>query len=83
MLEYKFIIEEKRAVCFDDGIEIGECDFFEEGNSWNIIHTGVNSKYQGQGIARKLVELVIQKAKEFGKDLDAECSYAKKILDNI
>lgn len=83
MLEYKFIIDEKRAICLDDGVEIGECDFLEDGNLWNIIHTGVNSKYQGQGIARKLVELVIQKAKELGKNLDAECSYAKKILDNI
>lgn len=83
MLEYKFIIDEKRAICLDDGLEIGECDFLEDGNLWNIIHTGVNSKYQGQGMARKLVELVIQKAKELGKDLDAECFYAKKILDNI
>ena len=65
MLEYKFIIDEKRAICLDDGLEIGECDFLEDGNLWNIIHTGVNSKYQGQGMARKLVELVIQKAKEF------------------
>ena len=83
MIDVKFLKSENRAVLYDESAEIGECNFIENENIWNIIHTAVDSKYQGQGIARKLVELVIQKAKEFGKDLDAECSYAKKILDNI
>ena len=81
MIKILFEIEKKRAVAYDDNKEIGECDFIEENDVWNIIHTGVNSKYQGQGIARKLVECVIKNAKENNKKIIVECSYARKILD--
>ena len=81
MIKILFEIEKKRAVVYDDNKEIGECDFIENNGTWNIIHTGVNSKYQGQGIARKLVECVIKNAKEYNKKIIAECSYARKILD--
>ena len=81
MIKILFEIEKNRAVVYDDNKEIGECDFIENNGTWNIIHTGVNSKYQGQGIARKLVECVIKNAKEYNKKIIAECSYARKILD--
>lgn len=81
MIKILFEIEKKRAVVYDDNKEIGECDFIDNNGTWNIIHTGVNSKYQGQGIARKLVECVIKNAKEYNKKIIAECSYARKILD--
>ena len=45
------------------------------------MHTIVNSKYQGQGIARKLVESIIDNAKEAKIKVIADCSYAKKVLD--
>ena len=61
--------------------EVGECDFLETENYWNIIHTEVNNEYQGQGIARKLVECIIENAKKENKKLIAECSYAKKVLE--
>ena len=48
---------------------------------WNIVHTEVNSKYQGQGIARKLVENVIENAHKNNKQLKADCSYARRILE--
>lgn len=50
-------------------------------NIWNIVHTVVNSKYQGQGIARKLVNCVIENALKENKEVIADCSYAKKVLD--
>ena len=77
----KINFEENKSVAYDDNKQIGECDFIENNGTWNIIHTGVNSKYQGQGIARKLVECVIKNAKEYNKKIIAECSYARKILD--
>ena len=47
------------------------------------MHTGVSKEYQGQGIARKLVENVIENAKKYHKNIVAECSYAKRIIENI
>ena len=59
MINIKFLKEENRAVIYDEEIEIGECNFLEEENTWNIVHTEVDNKYQGQGLARKLVESII------------------------
>lgn len=82
MISIIFISKENRAVSYDNNIEIGECVFKELENIWNIIHTGVDRKYQGQGIAKRLVKCVIENSKECNKKVIAECSYAKKILEN-
>lgn len=80
MINIKFIKEENRAVAYDNEIEIGECNFKESEDIWNIVHTGVDSKYQGKGIAKQLVTCVIENSKKLGKTVIAECSYAKKVL---
>ena len=59
MINIKFIKSENRAVAYDEKTEIGECKFEEMENTWNIVHTRVDSKYQGQGIAKKLVKYKI------------------------
>ena len=81
MIDIKFIENENRAIALDDGKIIGECDFEVLENTWNIVHTEVDSDYQGQGIAKKLVECVIENAKLQDKTLVADCSYAYKILE--
>lgn len=81
MIKIDFIKEQNKSVAYDDNIQIGECDFIEIENCWNIVHTEVDNSYQGQGIARKLVEKVIENAKIYDKTVVADCSYAKKILE--
>ena len=81
MIEIIFDKEKNRAVVYNNTIQVGECDFLETEDYWNITHTEVNNEYQGQGIAKKLVECIIENAKKENKKLIAECSYAKKILE--
>lgn len=76
----KFIKEENRAVAYDYELEIGECVFEEEPDTWTIRHTGVDDTYRGKGIAKELVKCVRENATHYNKQLVAECSYAKKIL---
>ena len=59
---------------------VGVCEYTIDGDTWNIVHTSVDKDYQGQGIARALVEFVIKDA--LGQDITlmATCSYANKIL---
>ncbi len=83
MIKIVFSNEEKKSIAYDENTQIGQCNFIEIENNWNIIHTEVNSLYQGQGIARKLVELIIENAKKYDKNVIAECSYAKRILKKI
>ena len=79
----KINFEENKSVAYDDNKQVGECDFIEKGDTWNIIHTEVDDAYQGQGIARKLVECVIENAKKYNKKLIADCSYAKIVLERM
>ena len=82
MINIKFLKSENRAVIYDENVEIGECSFIENEDTWNIIHTEVSNDYQGQGLARKLVECIIENSKIYNKNLIADCSYAKKVIEN-
>lgn len=80
MIEIIFERKNNRAIATDNGKLIGVCDFSENGDEWNIIHTEVNKEYQGQGIAKKLVECIARQTNKTHKRLVADCSYAQKIL---
>ena len=82
MIEIKFDKNQKQSTAYDDNKKIGQCNYIEEKNSWNIVHTEVSNLYQGQGIARKLVESIIENAQKYNKSLIANCSYAKKVIEN-
>ena len=83
MIKIEFKIAQNKVIAYDDKLEIGICKFIENENTWNIIHTVVDNKYRGQGIARKLVDCVIENAKKYNKNLIAECSYAQKVLERL
>lgn len=82
MINIKFLKKENRVAIYDNDIEIGECTFLENGDTWNVVHTSIDSKYQGQGLAKKLVECVVENSKKYNKKLIADCSYAKKVIEN-
>ena len=82
MIEIKFDKDNNKSIAYDNNAKIGECDYIETEEIWNIVHTEVSNLYQGQGIARKLVENIIENAKKYNKKLVADCSYAKKVIDN-
>ena len=82
MIKIKFDKENNKSLAYDNEKLVGECEFIELDNTWNIIHTVVSQSYQGQGIARKLVEIIIDEAKRNSKNIIAECSYAIKLIEN-
>ncbi len=45
-----------------------------------VDHTFTDPSLRGQGIARKLVERVVQYARDEGYKLLATCSYARRVL---
>ena len=81
MIEIKFDKDNNKSIAYDNDMQIGECDYIETEETWNIVHTEVSNLYQGQGTARKLVENIIENAKKYNKKLIADCSYAKKVID--
>lgn len=83
MIRIEFDKENNRTLAYDNEKKIGECVFVEDDKFWNIVHTEVNNLYQGQGIAKKLVENVIKEAGRYNKTVIAECSYAKRVIEKI
>lgn len=83
MYKIKFDKNNNRSVAYDNDVEIGKCEFIEVDSGWNIVHTEVNKSYQGKGIARKLVECIIENSKIYNKNVIADCSYAKKIISGV
>lgn len=78
MIKIVFEKEKNRAAAYDNEIEIGECTFVETDDTWNINHTGVDERYRGQGIAKRLVENVTEEAQKQNKTVRAQCSFAAK-----
>ena len=80
MIRIEFDIKNNKSIAFDDKIIVGVCEYIVQEEIWNIVHTEVDKNYQGQGIARRLVESIIEEAKKNNKKLIADCSYAAKVI---
>ena len=83
MIKIKYDEKNNKSIAYDDDKKIGECVYEDIDELWNIIHTEVDSSYQGKGIAKKLVECIIENAKKENKKLIASCSYAKIVLERL
>ena len=79
----KELLKENQYLLLGENDEtLAEIDFpmIKEGVR-EITHTIVSPSLQGQGIARKLVEKVLEIAKEKGYRVTASCSYARHYLE--
>ena len=72
--------EQKRCLALLGDAVIGECDFYDEGDSRNIYHTEVSPEYGGKGIAKRLVYKVTEAGERKGLKPAPTCSYAVKVL---
>ncbi|MDO5062191.1 MAG: GNAT family N-acetyltransferase [Peptostreptococcaceae bacterium] len=69
--------EEKGRIFLNDenGNMIAEATFKGE-EEWHLDRTFVDSSLRGQGVAAKLVQAVVEKARAEGKKIVPVCSYA-------
>lgn len=72
---------ENEAQAFDGEKKIGFCQYEDRDGDYVITHTVVAREYGGQGLAAKLVDTVVEKAREEGKKIFPVCSYAVKKFD--
>lgn len=80
MIKIEFDIKNNKSIAYDENNIIGVCEYIIQEDAWNIVHTQVDKNYQGQGIARRLVECIIEEANKNNKKLIADCSYAAKVI---
>lgn len=75
-------LDQCESQAYDGEEKIGYCQYEVKNDKlWDIIHTVVNKTYGGQGIAGKLLDEVVNYAKENDIKLIPTCSYARKKFD--
>lgn len=82
MITYKYEPENKRVAAYIDGkTEIGEITYKIEGEVWDANHTFVEPAHRGTPIAGEMLRLLVEKAREFHKDIHPTCPYVVKVMD--
>ncbi|HEY9574108.1 MAG TPA: GNAT family N-acetyltransferase [Lachnospiraceae bacterium] len=81
MIEIRYEENNHRSVAYEGEDMVGECTYYIIGEVWAIDHTFVNSAYAGQGIAGKLVDEVLGRARERGVKVIPVCSYVKRVFE--
>ena len=72
--------EARRSAAYDGEKCVGVAEIEDEGGRWVITHTEVDPAYGGQGIARRLIEELIEAARSNGTKIVPVCSYAEKMM---
>ena len=76
-----FEAENRQSAAYDGDKMIGECQYnIDHTGKWVIMHTGVRPEYNGRGIAKRLVECIIEAARERGVKIIPVCSYAQRMM---
>ena len=70
------------AIYLLDGMKVaGYVSWSRQNDAMIIEHTFVDPAYRGQGLARRLMEEAVKKAKGEGSHIVPICSYAKSYLE--
>ena len=80
MEEVKIEFKENKSVALLENNEIGICEFKVTDEGWVIFHTEVDQNYKGQGIAKRLLDAIVNEARNKKIKIIPECSYAKKVM---
>jgi predicted GNAT family acetyltransferase len=68
--------ERHRYVLTVDGKSAGRVDYrLREGDVVDLIHTEVDSEYEGRGLASKLARFALDDARAHGRKVIATCEY--------
>ncbi|MDO5044464.1 MAG: GNAT family N-acetyltransferase [Coriobacteriia bacterium] len=81
-MDLKIIFEpiNARAAAYDGRTEIGEATYSASPETWILDHTYVDDNYRGNGIARKLVDKVVDEARRADVKVLPLCPYAAALF---
>ena len=79
-MQIRYEAEHCRSAAYDGDKRIGVAEFDARDGRWRITHTEVDPAYEGQGIARRLIEVLIAAARSDGAKIVPVCSYAEKMM---
>lgn len=78
----QFIREKNQYSYYENGERLAEITFkFIDENVIDVNHTFVNPILRGQGMAKQLVNVVVNEAREKGWKIKPSCSYVSKVFE--
>lgn len=80
MIDIRFEPEMQRTAAYDGEQLIGVCSYTLVEGKWEADHTEVSSDYRGQRIANRLLDALIEAAKEQGAEIVPVCSFVVKVM---
>ncbi len=81
-IHYAYEPDAKRIVATtDEGQEVGEIVYAVSEDYWNANHTWVDPEFRGFNIARNLVNILADTAREQEVKIYPTCSYAKHVME--
>lgn len=79
-IEISHNAEEQQYEIFVDGAKAGVTVAREDGDTLAFTHTEIDERYEGQGLASKLVGFALDDARLRGKKVAAHCPYVKRFI---
>ena len=73
------VFEGSRTACYDSGEFVGECAFVENDGKWELNRTFVKKSHEGRGIAKLLLDELLENARKNGVKIIPTCSYVAKV----
>lgn len=73
--------DNNRFVVVKDSEELGFISYVPNGDVLTVDHTEVSPQLEGQGMGKKLVEQVVQYARDEGKTIDPQCPFAHSVIE--
>lgn len=70
----KFFVEK-------DSEELAALEYMPNGDVLTVTHTEVSPELSGQGFGKQLVSEIVQYARNEGKTIDAQCSFARGVIE--
>ncbi|MFD1032151.1 GNAT family N-acetyltransferase [Metaplanococcus flavidus] len=64
-----------------DSEEMASLAYTPNGDVLTVDHTEVSPELSGQGVGKQLVSEVVQYARNEGKTIDAQCPFARGVID--
>ena len=79
-IEVRHNPDESRYEIWRDGERVGHSDYRRNGNELTFVHTEVDRKFRGEGLAEQLVRSALDDLRRRGETLVSECPFVSRFV---
>ncbi|RNF39124.1 GNAT family N-acetyltransferase [Planococcus salinus] len=77
----EFTHENNQITATENSEELGFITYVPNGNVLTVAHTEVSPQAEGRGLGKKLVQQIVQYARDEDKTIVAQCAFASSVIE--